>query len=129
MNTDEAQISKLLTVDIPNFINASDAKGFASLHAEKGLWSIPNGPDITTRDGIEKRMEENFQKEELSYKVTLDEFKVIDDFAWATSLFDGTFKNKESGKVEVIMYRAMNLLKKIEGYWELTHVVWNHKPV
>ena len=128
MNTAEAQISKLLTVDMVNFLNASDAEGYASLHAEQVLWFPPNHSDQTTRDGVKKGIGELFQESEMLLKATIDDIKMLDDVAWVSSIFDGTLKNKASGEEQEVTFRALGVFEKIEGQWKVTRNIWNSKP-
>jgi uncharacterized protein (TIGR02246 family) len=76
---------------------AHDAAGYADMYADDVLWAPPNGPDQTSKEGIQKAVQGLFVK--FAFKVDLqpEEVEVIGDFAYAIGKVDGELTPRAGG--------------------------------
>ena len=129
MTNDESKITHLITNVYTNYVNKSDASGYASMYTDQVLWSPPGGPDQTTRDGIERTIGGMFSKVTLSVEIIADEIEILNDFAWVAGTVNGINTNKESSEKIKFKFRGLWLLNKIGSNWKISRQIWNNKPV
>ena len=129
MAADTATIEKLLSETYGSLVMAHDAAGYADLYAEDVLWVPPNGPDQTSKAGIEAGIQGLFDKFSFQVNPQPEEIEVRGDFASVVGAVDGVLTPRAGGDPNTIKFRIFWLLRKEAGDWKIYRQIWNDKPV
>jgi uncharacterized protein (TIGR02246 family) len=126
---DTATIKKLLSETYGDLVMAHNAAGYANLYSDDVLWSPPNGPDQTSKEGIKNGIQGLFDKFMFKVDPRPEEVQVQDDFAYAIGTVDGVLTPRDGGAPNAIKFRIVWLLRKEATGWKIFRQIWNNKPV
>ena len=129
IGNDETVIKKLVTETYGSLVNDHDAAGYAELYAENVLWSPPNGPDQTSKEGIQKGLQGLFDRFTFNVDPQAEEIAVLGDFAYVVGTVNGALTPRAGGDPTTIRFRIFWLLQKEAGIWKIARQIWNNKPV
>ena len=109
---------------------AADAAGWADLFAEGGTYLPPNGPEVTTRAGLQEVAAQYFVAFQPRVVITPVEVEVFGDWAFAKTAVKGTLLAKTGGDPvpepipvdgkEIAIYRRQQ-----DGGWKLWRLIGN----
>ena len=126
---DVAAVEKLVSETYGSLVMAHDAAGYAGMYADDVLWAPPNGPDQTSRGGIQTAVQGLFDKFAFEVDPQPEEVEVQGDFAYAIGTVDGVLTPRAGGDPVVIKFRILWLLRKEDAGWKIYRQIWNNKPV
>lgn len=128
-DSDVIAIQQLVATTYRTLVMAHDASGYANLYSDDVLWSPPNGPDQTSRQGIESGMQQMFDKFAFDVNLQAEEVEVHGESAYALGIVDGVLTPRNGEAPLRIRFRAFWLLRKEAGEWKIRRQIWNNKPI
>ena len=109
---------------------AGDAAAWADLFTEGGVYMPSNGPEITTRAGLQEAAQRYFAEFQPHVVITPVEVEVDEDWAFAKTTVTGTLLPKAGGDPvpepipvegkEIAIYRRQQ-----DGRWKLWRLIGN----
>jgi uncharacterized protein (TIGR02246 family) len=126
---DSATIGRLLSKTYGDLVMAHDATGYADLYSDNVLWSPPNAPNQTGKEGIRNGIQGLFDKFSFKVDPQPNEIEVEGDFAYAIGTVDGVLTPRTGGDPVTIKFSIFWLLRREAGEWKISRQIWNNKPV
>lgn len=129
LSNDEKVIRYIIENQYPGFVNAGDAKGYASQFTEDALWMPPGVINQRGPEAIAKSLNEEFKTMRLSPVITINEISVLGDHAFVIGRGDLTIISKQSGDKSQVVYTVFWFLRKVDNRWKIARQIWNEKPM
>jgi uncharacterized protein (TIGR02246 family) len=109
-----------------NVNRSGDAAAWVAQFAEGAVYMPANGPEVSTRSGLQAVAERNFAQFLPQITITPIEVEVFGDWAFARTTVTGTLQPKAGGDVvtldlkEIAVYRRQQ-----DGGWKLWRLIGN----
>jgi len=104
-----------------------DAPAYADLFSDNVVWAAPNSPVLRSKEEIQERVKQLFNK----YTIEIDEnpfdIFVEDDFAYAMSDVTGTRTLKSDGTITPVKNTSMQIFRKEKSGWKISRQIYNSK--
>lgn len=126
---DEQQIRLLLEHDYAAAINEGDLDRYVSLYDEDVIWSIPNAPDATGREGIRRVMGGLLKKVSQNVEVLVDDLSILGDDALAMATAHGTATPRGTDDVRPFVLRVMWAVRRSPSGWLIRRQIGTPKPL
>lgn len=108
-------------------VENGDFESYKSLWTDNVIWMPPNAPNLIGKQAISNFAEPYFSQYNIEYKPTIEEIKVISDFAYIRfSVVEKYTPKVGNAEPLVVTDKDLFLLRReSSGSWVGTHGIWN----
>ena len=119
-NSDRDEIRRVFEEVYADNVRTKNLIGYGEMYTEHALWMAPNVPDRCGREDIIEGFAESVANQDIDPVFTADEIEVMGDFGYVIGISIATIYPK---------FRALWLMKKVQGDWKIDRQIWNNKPL
>ena len=110
-------------------VRSKNLQGYGEMYTEDALWMAPNVPDRCGREDIIAGFAESVANQDIDPLFTADEIQVMGDFGYVIGISIATIYPNDGSASKQAKFRALWLMKKVQGLWKIYRQIWNNKPV
>ncbi len=110
-------------------VRNKDLRGYGEMYTEDALW-IP--PDVQDRCGVEDIIEgfaHTVTNQDIDPIFSADEIDVMGDFGYVNGISIAKIFPHDGSEPKTVKFRALWLMKKVNGEWKIKRQIWNNKPL
>lgn len=128
-NSDRDEIRKVFEVVYADNIRTKNLQGYGEMYTEDALWMAPNVSDRCGKEDIIEGFAESVANQDIDPVFTADEIQVMGDFGYVIGISIATIYPNDGSAPKEVKFRALWLMKKIQGSWKIDRQIWNSKPM
>jgi len=110
-------------------VRTKNFQGYGEMYTESALWIPPDAPDRCGIEDIIAGFAETVANQDIDPVFTADEIEVIGDFGYVVGISIATIYPDDNSSSRNAKYRALWLMKKVQGLWKIDRQIWNSKPL
>ena len=107
--------------------NEGDVEVWADLFDEEGIFMLPDGPEISTREGLIRQTKSFYNEFKSDITITPVEIQVFGDWAFDRTRVTGTLINKLTGEIINVDAKEIAIMKRqATGEWKVWRLIGNN---
>lgn len=126
---DRNEIARVFEEVYAENVRTKDLQGYGEMFTEEALWMAPNVPDRCGIEDIVAGFAESIANQDIDPIFTADEIEVMGDFGYVIGISIATIYPNDGGAIKKAKFRALWLMKKVQGSWKIDRQIWNNKPI
>ncbi|MEO1464695.1 MAG: SgcJ/EcaC family oxidoreductase [Cyanobacteria bacterium J06631_6] len=128
-NCDREEIKRVFESVYAENVKTKNLQGYGEMFTEDALWMPPNAPDRRGRADIITGFSAQVASQSIDPVFIADEIEVIGDFGYVVGVSTATIYPDDGSPSKQAKFRALWLMKKVQGVWKIDRQIWNNKPV
>lgn len=129
MSSDREEIRRIFEERYPENVRTKNIQGYGAVFSEDALWMPADAPDRYGPADIMAGFAEQVATRDIDPVLTAEEIQVFGDFGYVVGLSVATICPSDGSPAQQAKFRAVWLMKKVAGQWQLHRQIWNNKPV
>ncbi len=129
ISQDRDEIRRVFEEVYADNVRNKNLQGYGEMYTEDALWMAPNVPDRCGREDIIEGFAESVANQDIDPLFTADEIEVMGDFAYVIGISIATIYPNDGSTSRQAKFRALWLMKKVQGLWKIDRQIWNNKPL
>ena len=127
--TDHDEIRRVFEEVYADNVRTKNLQGYGEMYTEDALWMAPNVPDRCGGEDIVAGFAESIANQDIDPIFTADEIQVMGDFGYVIGISIATIYPRDGSPSKQAKFRALWLMKKVQGLWKIDRQIWNNKPL
>ncbi|MDJ0569121.1 MAG: DUF4440 domain-containing protein [Pleurocapsa sp. MO_192.B19] len=127
--TDREEIRKVFEEVYGDNVRTKNLQGYGEMFTEDALWMAPNVPDCRGKADIIAGFSDQVANQDIDPIFTADEIEVMGDFGYVIGTSIATIYPNDGSATKQAKFRALWLMKKVQGVWKIDRQIWNNKPI
>ena len=127
--TDRNEIKRVFEEIYADNVRTKNLQGYGEMFTENALWMAPNEADRCGREDIIEGFAQQVANQDIDPMFTADEIKVMGDFGYVIGISIATIYPHDGSAAKEAKFRALWLMKKVQGSWKIDRQIWNNKPI
>ncbi|MEL6786187.1 MAG: SgcJ/EcaC family oxidoreductase [Cyanobacteria bacterium J06607_15] len=128
-NCDREEIQRVFESVYADNVKTKNLQGYGEMFTEDALWMPPNAPDRRGTAEIVAGFRAQVASQSIDPVFIADEIEVIGDFGYVVGVSTATIYPDDGSPSKQAKFRALWLMKKVQGVWKIDRQIWNNKPV
>lgn len=128
-NSDYDEIKRIFEVVYAENVRTKNLEGYGEMYTENALWMPPDAPDRCGIADIIAGFAATVANQSIDPVFTADEIEVIGDFGYVVGISIATIYPDDGSPSRDAKYKALWLMKKVQGIWKIDRQIWNNKPL
>lgn len=129
ISQDRDEIKKVFEEVYAENVKTKNLQGYGEMYTEDALWMAPNVPDRCGIEDIIEGFAESVANQDIDPVFTADEIEVMGDFGYVMGISIATIYPHDGSPTKEAKFRALWLMKKVQGSWKIERQIWNNKPL
>ena len=110
-------------------VRTKNLQGYGAMYTENALWMAPNELDRCGREDIIEGFAHQVANQDIEPIFTADQIEVMGDFGYAIGTSMATIYPHNGSAIKHAKFRALWLMKKVQGVWKIDRQIWNNQPI
>jgi ketosteroid isomerase-like protein len=99
------------------------------MYTEDALWMPPNESDRCGQEDIIQGFANQVANQDIEPVFIADEIVVTGDYGHVIGFSNATIYPNNGSTPKKAKFRALWLMKKVQGNWKIHRQIWNNKPI
>ncbi|MEM6611220.1 MAG: DUF4440 domain-containing protein [Cyanobacteria bacterium P01_C01_bin.72] len=126
---DREEIRKVFESVYVDNVKTKNLQGYGEMFTKDALWMPPNAPDRCGQADIVSGFGAQVASQSIEPIFTADEIEVMGDFGYVVGVSMATISPDDGSPSKQVKFRALWLMKKVQGVWKIDRQIWNNKPI
>ena len=123
------QIRRVFESVYADNVRTKNLQGYGEMFTQDALWMAPNVPDRCGQAAIIAGFQEQVANQDIDPTFTADEIEVMGDLGYVIGTSIATIYPHDGSASTEAKFRALWLMKKVQGVWKINRQIWNNKPI
>ena len=102
---------------------------YGKMYTEEARWMPPDAKDRCGKDDIIEGFAQSVAHQDIEPFFKADEININNDFAYVIGTSVANIYPNAGSPPKEVKFRALWLMKKVNGEWKIDRQIWNKKPL
>lgn len=126
--SDREEIQKVFERVYVDNVRQKKVDDYGKMYTTDALWMAPDVPDRSGVDDIIEGFAQSVAHQDIEPIFTADEIEVMGDFGYVIGTSEANIYPDDGSPAKEVKFRALWLMKKVNGEWKIDRQIWNKKP-
>ena len=127
--SDRDEIRRVFEKVYAENVRTKHLRGYGEMYTQAALWMAPDVQDSCGVEDIIEGFAQQVANQDIDPIFTADEIDVMGPTGYVIGISIAKIFPNDGSPPKTVKFRALWLMKKLNGEWKIDRQIWNNKPL